>query len=121
MNILSILFVLLIASCASRTKALEKLVGTHIEELLPKWDKPKAVYQLKADEVAYVFVKAHNQSNTPVQVEGKEYDRFRSQNSYVYTVLKTNKGGNILSWEAKWVQNGLDSASLMSTFQLNPK
>lgn len=50
------LLVLILVACANRTKALNKLVGTPIDELLTKWDTPKKTIELNSEEKAYVFV-----------------------------------------------------------------
>jgi hypothetical protein len=121
MKLYGLIVLLLFAACASRTKALDKLVGTHIEELLPKWDEPKKIMALNNYQMAYVFVYANVQSKGIQQAAGKTGIKFHSDISYVHTVITTNGDGTILNWDVQHIGIPLDSIQLLQVFNLNPR
>lgn len=116
-----LLLVLILAACVSRTKTLDRLVGTSIDDLLPKWEEPKAIIDLQAGQKAYTYIKVNAQSKSFVRPVGDKYIRYSSDISYMYTVVTTDSTGTILSWEAIRLDTQLDSAGLVNTFQLNPE
>ena len=109
------------AACASRTKTLDRLVGTSIEELLPKWEEPKAIIDLQASQKAYTYIRVNAQSKSFERAAGNGKTKYSSDIFYMYTIVTTDSTGTILSWEAKRLDTQLDSAGLVNTFQLNPE
>jgi hypothetical protein len=116
-----LLLLLILAACASRTKTLDRLVGTSIDDLLPKWEEPKAIIDLQAGQKAYTYVKVNAQSKSFILPVGDKYTRYSSDIFYMYTVVTTDSTGTILSWEAISLDTQLDSVGLVNTFRLNPE
>ena len=108
-------------ACASRTKTLDLLVGTSIEDLLPKWEEPKAIIDLKAGQKAYTYIRVHAQSKSFERAAGNSRTKYSSDIFYMYTIVTTDSTGTILSWEAKRLDTQLDSVGLVNTFRLNPE
>lgn len=113
--------ILVLAACANRTKALNKLVGTPMDEVLTKWDKPKKVIELTNDEKAYAFVYAYVRSNGVERSAGNEGIKPFSIVSYTYTVIRADIDGTILSWDVKQLDDQIDSSTLVTLFELNAK
>ncbi len=114
-----LIVILVLAACANRTKALNKLVGTPMDDLLIKWDTPKEIIKLVDGAKAYVFVYAYVRSNGIERSAGNDGIKRHSLVSYTYTVVTASDKGTILSWDVKQINDNVDSSSLVSLFQLN--
>lgn len=116
-----IVFILFLAACASRTKHLDKLIGTNIADLLLTWEEPKVVLALQNGKSAYTYSQVSTHSNAFVRPVGVKSLRYSSDVFFVYKVLTTDSVGTILSWQAKRQDSQLDSVGLVKTFHLIPK
>jgi hypothetical protein len=115
-----LLLILAIAACATRTQTLDRLIGTNIENLLPKWDEPQKIIELKHRNKAYAFVSTHVQSKSIEQSVGSSGVKTGSEIFALYTVITTQEDGTIISWDVKRLKGYLDSTSLLQVFELHP-
>ena len=86
MQKIPLLLLLILTACASRTKTLDRLVGTSIDDLLPKWEEPKVIIDLQAGQKAYTYIKVNAQSKSFVRPVGDKYTKVLQRHLlYVYS------------------------------------
>jgi hypothetical protein len=105
-----------LVACASRTKALDKLIGTDVKSVLERWDEPVLVNTNDSEKTAYVFMQI---TYVAPHVDAQGSERQRATDSdlfWTYTCLTTDSTDVIKHWKAHRSQSQLDSSEIMDLF-----